>query len=127
MANNLQRRFVECFAAPVFCLAALVAAPMVRAQSPGQPDTTDSTTEDSTGIVIGVPRQGVITVDSRRGPFTYRLGLDLHVTGPDNKPLKIAQVQAGDEATVFYYLRDGYPTVGRIVVLKQAAASNHGK
>jgi hypothetical protein len=105
----------------------LVPAPIVRAQSPGQPDTTDSTTEDSTGIVTGAPRLGIITVNSQRGPFTYRLGLNLHVTGPDNKPLKIGQVQAGDEATVFYYLRDGYPTVGRIVVLKRAVAADHGK
>ena len=57
----------------------------------------------------------MITVDGRRGPFTYRLGLDLHITGPDNHPLKIIQVLAGGEATVYCYIRDGQQTVGRIV------------
>ena len=112
----------------VLSASPLGALQSARAQSPGQPDTTDSTTEDSTGTVLGVAGHGTITVDSRRGPFTYRLGLDLHITGPDNRPLKISQVHGGDEATVFYYLRDGFPTVGRIVVLKRAAASaSHDK
>ena len=44
---------------------------------------------------------------SRRGPFTYRLGPDLHVIGPDNQRLKIGDVHAGQEATVYYYQRDG--------------------
>ena len=38
----------------------------LRAQAPTGPDTTESTTEDSTGIVTGVT-WWTITVDSRRG------------------------------------------------------------
>ena len=87
------------------------------AQAPTGPDTTESTTNDSTGTVTSVAPHRTITVDSRRGPFTYRLGQDLHITGPDNHPLKITEVHAGDEATVYYYIRDGQQTVGRIVVL----------
>ena len=93
----------------------------LRAQAPAGPDTTESTTEDSTGTVLAVGAHRTITVDSRRGPFTYRLGLDLHVIGPDAKPLKLGQVAAGDEVTVYYYLRDGQQTVARLVVLR------HGK
>ena len=93
----------------------------LSAQAPAGPDTTESTTEDSTGIVLSVAPYRTITVDSRRGPFTYRLGLDLHITGPDNHPLKIKQVAEGDKVTVFYYIRDGQQTVARIVVL------HHGK
>ena len=89
------------------------------AQAPTGPDTTESTTNDSTGIVTSVAPHRTITVDSRRGPFTYRLGQDLHITGPDNHPLKITEVHAGDEATVYYYIRDGQQTVGRIVVLRR--------
>ena len=61
-----------------------------------------------------------ISVTSRRGPFTYRLGQDLHVVGPDNQRLKIGDVHEGQQATVYYYLRDGEPTVARIVVIKEA-------
>ena len=93
----------------------------LRAQAPAGPDTTESTTEDSTGIVLSVAPYRTITVDSRRGPFTYRLGQDLHIIGPDNHPLKIRQVAEGDKVTVFYYIRDGQQTVARIVVL------HHGK
>jgi hypothetical protein len=101
-------------------------APRALSDAATGPDTTDSTTDNSTGIVTGVPGRGTISVNSRRGPFTYRLGLDLHITGPDNKALKITQVRAGDEATVYYYVRDGQLTVGRIVVLKRAAAAATG-
>ena len=93
----------------------------LRAQAPAGPDTTESTTEDSTGIVLSVAPYRTITVDSRRGPFTYRLGQDLHIIGPDSHPLKIRQVAEGDKVTVFYYIRDGQQTVARIVVL------HHGK
>ena len=93
----------------------------LRAQAPSGPDTTDSTTEDSTGTVLSVGSDRTITVNSRRGPFTYRLGLDLHIIGPDARPLKLKQVAEGDEVTVYYYLRDGQQTVARLVVLR------HGK
>ena len=105
--------------------AALLAGPLVTAtgslwaQAPEGPDTTSSTTNDSTGIVTGVRPLETITVNDRQGPFTYRLGPDLHITGPDNRPRRITQVHPGDEATVFYYLRDGWQTVARIVVLHE--------
>ncbi len=89
------------------------------AQAPTGPDTTESTTNDSTGVVTGVAPYRTITVDSRRGPFTYRLGQDLHITGPDNRALKITEVYPGDRATVYYYVRYGQQTAGRIVVLQR--------
>ena len=91
----------------------------VRAQAPTGPDTSSSTTEDSTGKVTAVSGTS-ISVTSRRGPFTYRLGQDLHVIGADNQRLKISDVHKGQEATVYYYQRDGQPTVARIVLLKAA-------
>ena len=91
----------------------------LRAQAPEGPDTTESTTEDSTGTVTAVSPHFTITVSDRKGPFTYRLGQDLHIFGPDNHPLKITEVHPGDEATVFYYFRDNHPTVARIVVRRR--------
>ncbi len=90
----------------------------LHAQAPSGPDTTSSTTEDSTGKVTAVSGT-TISVTSRRGPFTYRLGQDLHVIGADNQRLKIGDVHEGQEATVYYYQRDGEPTVARIVLLKE--------
>ena len=105
----------------VFLLVAswLVIPGFLRAQAPTGPDTSSSTTEDSTGKVTAVSAS-TISVTSRRGPFTYRLGQDLHVIGPKNRRLKIGDVHAGQEATVYYYQRDGEPTVARIVILKEA-------
>ena len=93
----------------------------LRAQAPEGPDTTSSTTNDSTGVVTSVLPLRTITVNDRRGPFTYRLGPDLHITGPDNRPRQITQIHPGDEATVFYYIRDGWQTVARIVVLHEGS------
>ena len=97
----------------------LLAPALLRAQAPTGPDTSSSTTEDSTGKVTAVSSD-TISVTSRRGPFTYRLGQDLHVIGADNRRLKIGDVHAGQRATVYYYQRDGEPTVARIVLLKEA-------
>ncbi len=91
----------------------------LRAQAPEGPDTTESTTEDSTGTVVDVSPHFTITVTDRQGPFTYRLGQDLHVFGPDNHPLKITEISPGDRVTVFYYFRDNHPTVSRMVVLQR--------
>ena len=93
----------------------------LRAQAPTGPDTSSSTTEDSTGKVTAVSAT-TISVTSRRGPFTYRLSPDLHVIGPDNQRLKIGDVHEGQQATVYYYLRDGEQTVARIVVIKEPGA-----
>ena len=90
----------------------------LHAQAPTGPDTSSSTTEDSTGKVTAVSAT-TISVTSRRGPFTYRLGPDLHVIGPDNQRLKIGDVRQGQQATLYYYQRDGEPTVARIVVIKE--------
>jgi hypothetical protein len=117
-------RRLALLAAGILALGFLQAA---RAQDLEGPDTSISTTENSTGTVTGVGRSGTITVNSRRGPFTYRLGPQLHITGPDNKALKITQVGIGDEATVYYYIRDGQLTVGRIVVLQRAAKAARDK
>ncbi len=95
----------------------------LRAQAPTGPDTSSSTTEDSTGKVTAISAS-TISVTSRRGPFTYRLGPDLHVIGPDNQRLKIDDVHAGQEATGYDYLRDGEKTVARIVVIKGAGAKS---
>lgn len=101
----------------------LALTPPTRGQAPEGPDTTESTTEDATGVVVGVSPYFTITVKDRRGPFTYRLSQDLHAFGPDNRPLKITEVAGGDEVTVFYYYRDGHPTVIRLVVLRHGEPS----
>ena len=103
--------------------AAATFGPLTRlsAQAPEGPDTTESTTEDSTGTVVAISPSFTITVTDPKGPFTYRLGQDLHIFGPDNRPLKIDEVRPGDRVTVFYYFRDNHPTVSRMVVLR------HGK
>ena len=102
--------------------AAMAVAPFtavsLRAQAPEGPDTTSSTTEDSTGKVTAIAPNQTISVTSRRGPFTYRLGRDLHVVGPDGKSMKADGVRVGQEVTVYYYMRDGQETVARIAVLK---------
>ena len=111
-------------AASVFTAALLglllAAVPgILRAQAPEGPDTTSSTTNDSTGIVTSILPLRTITVNDRHGPFVYRLGPDLHIIGPDSRPRRITQVHPGDEATVYYYIRDGWQTVARIVVLRE--------
>ena len=106
--------------------AVIVSAPILtgtlRAQAPEGPDTTSSTTDDSTGKLTAITPNQTVTVDSRRGPFTYRLGRDLHIVGPDGKPMKIDKVHAGQTVTVYYYMRDGQATVARLVVLKEGKA-----
>ena len=94
----------------------------LRAQNDTQENTTSSTTYDSTGTVTAISPPVTITVDSRRGPFTYQLGPDVHVFGLDGKSGKIEQVRKGQTVTVYYYKRLGAPTVARLVVLKEAPA-----
>ena len=117
--SDLWRRSAAALAAAVG-LTLLPWSHPVSAQAPTGPDTSSSTTEDSTGKITAVS-DTTISVTSRRGPFTYRLGQDLHVIGADNQRLKIGDVHAGQEATVYYYQRDGQPTVARIVLIKEAA------
>ena len=61
----------------------------LRAQDDTQENTSSSTTYDSTGTVTAISPPVTITVSSRRGPFTYRLGPDVHVLGLDGKPGKV--------------------------------------
>jgi hypothetical protein len=110
--------FLPLFAAVAITAAATLPVSDLHSQSPSGPDTSSSTTEDSTGKVTAINPNQTISVTSRRGPFTYRLGRDLHVVGPDGKHIKVEEVQVGQEVTVYYYLRDGQPTVARIAVLK---------
>ena len=114
----------------VAALAALLAATpnpagVLRAQAPEGPDTSSSTTEDSTGKVTAITPHETISVDSRRGPFTYRLGRDLHVVSPEGKPMKVSEVHVGQKVTVYYYMRDGQETVARISVLEAAPKKGH--
>ena len=97
----------------------LTVAPSTYGQAPEGPDTTESTTEDATGVVVGLSPYFTITVQDRKGPFMYRLSQDFHAFGPDNHPLKVTEIRVGDEVTVFYYYRDGHPTVIRVVVLQR--------
>ena len=101
------------FAASLFLLTG-----GLRAQAPSGPDTSSSTTEDSTGTVTDIAPLRTISVTSRRGPFTYLLGPDLHVVGPDGRAMKVGQIPLGSKVTVYYYLRDGQATVARVSVLK---------
>jgi hypothetical protein len=119
MRTNVQ----DCFkgaALAVLIAVASVSSGVLRAQAPEGPDTSSSTTEDSTGTVTGVTAHETISVDSRRGPFTYRLGRDLHVVGPNGKAMEIQGVHVGQKVTVYYYMRDGQATVARIAVLEEA-------
>ncbi len=118
-------RFWKCFAAPVFGLALLLSPSLSRAQAPTGPDTSSSTTEDSTGKITAVS-DTTVTVNSRRGPFTYRLGNDIHVIGPKDQHYKVSDIHVGQQATVYYYLRDGMPTVARLVVISEASRKKGG-
>lgn len=89
--------------------------------SPGD-DSSSSTTDDSTGVVTAISPGNSITVKSRRGPFTYVFGTDVHAFGADAKPIKADQVHKGDQVTVYYYHRGGEDKVARIAVLPEKAA-----
>ena len=117
--KNLTNKLLRMAALAALIVSAPILVGTLRAQAPEGPDTTSSTTDDSTGKVTGITPNQTVTVDSRRGPFTYRLGRDLHVVGPDGKPMKVEQVKVGQTVTVYYYKRDGQETVARLVVLKE--------
>ena len=94
---------------------------ILRAQDESENNTTSSTTYDSTGKVTAISAPLTITVDSRRGPFSYQIDPDVHAFGSNGKPIKIAEVHKGQTVTVYYYKRLGQETVARLVVLKEAA------
>ena len=113
-------------------LAAAVLVPFVwgamtggalRAQDDNEENTTSSTTYDSTGKVTAISAPVTITVNSRRGPFTYQIAPDVFVFKADNKVGRIGDVHAGQTVTVYYYKRLGQETVARVVILKPAKAA----
>ena len=92
----------------------------LHAQDDQQENTTSSNTYDSTGTVTAISAPLTITVNSRRGPFTYQLGPDLRVYGANGKSIQVADVKKEQTVTVYYYKRLGQETVARIVIVKPA-------
>lgn len=95
----------------------LASATFLRAETSPGDDSSPSNTRDSTGVVTAISPGADITVASRRGPFTYQFGNDVHVFGADSKPTSLDQVHRGERVTVYYYHRGGAEKVARIVVL----------
>ena len=95
----------------------------LRAQDESDNNATSSTTYDSTGKVTAVSAPLTITVDSRRGPFTYQIDPDVHIYKADNKPGTLRDVRIGQQVTVYYYKRIGLETVARVVILKPETAA----
>ena len=117
----MKSSFLRFVAVVALSLSATLPGSTLCAQDEGENNSTSGTTYDSTGLVIAVSAPGSITINSRRGPFTYALDQDLHIIGPDSKPLKINQVHAGQTVTVYYYKHLGTETAARLVVLKDTA------
>ena len=112
-------------AAAVLALSIWVPLPggSLRAQDESENNTTSSTTYDSTGKVTAISAPLTITVDSRRGPFTYQISPDVFVFKTNNKAGRIGDVRVGQTVTVYYYKRLGQETVARVVILKPAPAA----
>ena len=94
----------------------------LRAQDDIEENTSPSTTYDSTGKVTAISAPLTVTVDSRRGPFTYQIDPDVHVFRSDNKPGTLRDVRVGQKVTVYYFKRLGQETASRVVILKPNAA-----
>ena len=118
MKNPLVSRLAAAVLVP-FVWGALTGG-VLRAQDDNEENTTSSTTYDSTGKVTAISLPVTITVNSRRGPFTYQIAPDVFVFKADNKPGQIGDVHAGQTVTVYYYKRLGRETVARVVILKPA-------
>ena len=112
-------------AAAVLALSIWVSLPSgdLRAQDESENNSTSSTTYDSTGKVTAIAAPLTITVDSRRGPFTYQISPDVFVFKTDNKAGRIGDVHVGQMVTVYYFKRLGQETVARVVILKPAKAA----
>lgn len=95
----------------------------LRAQDETTNNSTSSTTYDSTGKVTAISAPLTITVNSRRGPFTYQIAPDVYVYTASRKPGTIRDVHVGQTVTVYYYKRIGQETVARVVILKTAPAA----
>ncbi len=96
---------------------------VLRAQDESENNATSSTTYDSTGRVTAISAPLSITVDSRRGPFTYQIDPDVYVYKADNKPGTLRDVRVGQEVTVYYFKRLGQETVARLLILPAEGAA----
>ena len=119
---------IPCTLRPATALLALilwvsVGSSNLRAQDESENNTTSSTTYDSTGKVTAISAPLTITVDSRRGPFTYQIDPDVHVFKADNKAGGLGDVRVGQPVTVYYFKRLGQETVARVVILKPDKAA----
>lgn len=116
-------RLLSCaFALAMFLGVTLPGGGTLRAQDESDNNATSSTTYDSTGKVTAINPPSTITVDSRRGPFTYRIAPDVFVFKADNKPGRIRDVHVGQTVTVYYYKYVGQETAARVVILKPETA-----
>ncbi len=95
----------------------------LRAQDESDNNSTSSTTYDSTGKVTALSAPSSITVNSRRGPYTYRISPDVFVYKADRKAGGIRDVRVGQTVTVYYYKYVGQETVARVVILKPEKAT----
>ena len=71
-------------------MAFLPGSGTLRAQDESENNSTSSTTYDSTGKVTAISAPLTITVNSRRGPFTYQIDPDVYVFKADRKPARSA-------------------------------------
>ena len=103
-----------------FCL--LFSTSFLRAETSPGDDTSPTNTRDTTGVVTAYSPGVSITVKGHKAAFAYQAGRDMHIIDSDGKPLDAKMVHPGEKVTVYYYRRDGSPTVSRLVVLDRHAA-----
>ena len=118
MKNLIPRRLWPAAALLAWTLWMPAGSNRLHAQDESENNTTSSTTYNSTGKVTAISAPLTITVDSRRGPFTYQLDPDVHVYKADNKAGGLGDVRVGEQVTVYYFKRLGQETVARVVILK---------
>ena len=123
MKNFLPRRPWPAAAVLALVLWVPAGSRILHAQDENENNTTSSTTYDSTGKVTAIAAPVTITVDSRRGPFTYQIDADVHVFKADNKAGGLGDVHVGQRVTVYYFKRLGQETVARVVILKPEGAA----
>ncbi|MBE7157796.1 MAG: hypothetical protein INR62_05080 [Rhodospirillales bacterium] len=119
----LPRRRLLVTALVLLLLVGCGSGEVLHAQDESENNTTSSTTYDSTGKVTALSVPLTITVDSRRGPFTYQIDPDVHVYRADNKADTLRDVRVGQQVTVYYFKRLGQQTVARLVILGAGSAA----
>ena len=120
--TNKPRSFHNFAAASAVGFCLLFSAGFLRAETSPGDDTSPTNTRDTTGIVTAYSPGVSITVKGQKAAFAYQAGRDMRIIGPDGKPLDAKMVRRGEKVTVYYYRRDGSPTVSRLVVLDKRAA-----